>query len=328
MATVYKRKDRPGWYLQYRINGKVRTRSLGNIPKKLALQIKRQYEVEIAHNKLGVMPDIKLTEAHKRLKIWKPGEMSIRTEINYRTAVEHWTRIIGDTVLQKITPESINAFLAELLEDHASGTVSQYAGKIRSLLNLAMRNGYITVNPFSMITLPRETSDTGPIPLDHLKRFFAAVPPGIERLFFLTLFYTGCRVTEIIELEWKDIYIDHIVIRAEKAKTRRSRSVYLRPDISDKIHGLSRTGRYVFRKRFKVSQHARYYFQSTFKRLGLPEYTTHRLRHTFATINASRNDINTVKFILGHSTIKTTENYAHFEADEQKKIIDGMPKIE
>ncbi|EFO0569255.1 hypothetical protein DZI64_02600, partial [Escherichia coli] len=45
---------------------------------------------------------------------------------------------------------------------------------------------------------------------------------------------------------------------------------------------------------------------------GIPPFTIHEMRHTFATkLIESGADIHTVKDLLGHSTIKVTSLYLH-----------------
>jgi integrase len=55
--------------------------------------------------------------------------------------------------------------------------------------------------------------------------------------------------------------------------------------------------------------------------LGLPNITTYTARHTFATVlKRSGANIAYISEALGHSDLKTTENYlASFETEERKK---------
>ena len=56
------------------------------------------------------------------------------------------------------------------------------------------------------------------------------------------------------------------------------------------------------------------------------EYTTHTLRHTFATyMYKETKDILLLKEILGHESIKSTEIYTHLENEALRKAVDNHP---
>ena len=56
-------------------------------------------------------------------------------------------------------------------------------------------------------------------------------------------------------------------------------------------------------------------------------YSVHKLRHTAATLmyQYGNIDIRTLKEILGHENLNTTEIYTHVSDNELKKAIDSNP---
>ncbi|MBI0974863.1 tyrosine-type recombinase/integrase, partial [Escherichia coli] len=55
---------------------------------------------------------------------------------------------------------------------------------------------------------------------------------------------------------------------------------------------------------------------------GIPPFTIHEMRHTFATkLIESGADIHTVKDLLGHSTIKVTELYLHASPARYHEVV-------
>ncbi|MBT7618295.1 MAG: tyrosine-type recombinase/integrase, partial [Calditrichaeota bacterium] len=57
-----------------------------------------------------------------------------------------------------------------------------------------------------------------------------------------------------------------------------------------------------------------------------PELTTHLLRHTFASHLVMQGvDLTTVSSLLGHSTVKVTELYAHLQPDHIRMAVERLP---
>ena len=55
---------------------------------------------------------------------------------------------------------------------------------------------------------------------------------------------------------------------------------------------------------------------------GIPPFTIHEMRHTFATkLIESGADIHTIKDLLGHSTIKVTEIYVHSSPARYHEVV-------
>lgn len=69
-------------------------------------------------------------------------------------------------------------------------------------------------------------------------------------------------------------------------------------------------------------------YKKTLKKLGIPALKFHGMRHSFATCCIeSKNSVNTVSVILGHSSITTTMNlYVHPDNKEKKRCIERMLK--
>jgi integrase/recombinase XerD len=62
------------------------------------------------------------------------------------------------------------------------------------------------------------------------------------------------------------------------------------------------------------------------KAAGLDEYSTHKLRHTAATLIYKNNpNLLALQDILGHKSSKTTEIYTHIDTEQKKKAVNSNP---
>lgn len=151
--------------------------------------------------------------------------------------------------------------------------------------------------------------------------------------------YSGCRLSEIINLEWNDIDLEQssIGIRNKDGyttKTKRNRDIPISNKLSVIINRVRAERKqsewdYVFCKdngfKYDICYISRK-FKMYLRRADLPEkFHFHSLRHTFATnFLKSTHNIYYAKNILGHSNIKTTEIYLHADNESLLKAMNQM----
>ena len=142
--------------------------------------------------------------------------------------------------------------------------------------------------------------------------------------------YTGLRLSDILDLRWKDITTapdGKPCVRKKMIKGSRDVTVM----ISEKVLrfcGERRDGELPVFKDFKLSMTERP-LKIWLKDSKIPKHITfHSFRHTHATLLLSKGiDIYTVSGMLAHTSVKTTQIYAHL-IDSKKRdaadCIDGM----
>lgn len=245
------------------------------------------------------------------------------------------------------TDSEARRFLASLTANGASPTtVRRKLAANRTFYRFLQREGVVKDNPFALLKGPRKaktlpkTLSVGDLdaflsrPLkdfhDKLIGRYAALR---DAAIFETLYSTGCRISEILALTWREIgwddgtvivtgkgRKDRLVILGEKAvdalKKLRSCVNSERPDrggpdadvfLSDRFEKLS--------ARFVERRMKRYLAEA-----DLPtDLSPHKLRHSFAThlLDAGA-DLRSVQEMLGHSSLSTTQIYTHVSIEHLK----------
>lgn len=141
---------------------------------------------------------------------------------------------------------------------------------------------------------------------------------------------TGCRCGEITELEHDELDLENGYLRLKKRKT----DFFDVPlgdaaidVIRDALH-VCKSKRYVFHSpqdHNKPIVALRPAFWWALERAGLPRMRIHDLRHSFATMaTAIGEDIRTLKDVLGHTKITTTEIYAHTNSSAARRTANNV----
>ena len=147
----------------------------------------------------------------------------------------------------------------------------------------------------------------------------------------LVSLFSGLRVGEVLALTWADIDFDSGLIFVKDTKNKRNRHAHLTAEIRD-MQIRRRQGRPKAAPVFPQYRYStlRGHFAQTVKALGLNDGVTdrrqmvviHTLRHTFASwLVQMGTPLYTVCKLLGHSSIKMTERYAHLAPDTQKAAV-------
>lgn len=168
--------------------------------------------------------------------------------------------------------------------------------------------------------------------INQFNKFSNEVTMVDKRIFFETLYFTGCRRDEIRLLRKidfnhirKEIYIREYEGRSLKNKAS-IRTIKITEDLSDKLADLlDIEGPYLFGGLKPYSKNAiAHHFNRATKLAKLPKIRLHDLRHSHATllINGGASIVSVSKR-LGHTNItQTLDTYTHLVDKEEEKILE------
>ena len=133
------------------------------------------------------------------------------------------------------------------------------------------------------------------------------------------LIFTGCRMSEILEMKWQ--YIDFENKRAILSDSKTGRkTVYLSGPALEMIRSIPRVddNPYILTGRFNRGHYKRmgHHWLEIRKRAGIPDMRMHDLRHSYASVAAGIGEsLPIIGKLLGHTQAQTTARYAHLAAD-------------
>lgn len=137
--------------------------------------------------------------------------------------------------------------------------------------------------------------------------------------FIVLLVMTGCRQSEVLTLKWDNVFLQkrHFVVRNTLSKSKRTMYKYLNDSAYQILEKRlrNRSGDYVFTNP-KTGENIQSFnkgWQLCKARAGV-NCRMHDLRHTYASWLVQKGvPIYTVKELLGHGDIASTQRYAHLD---------------
>ena len=148
-----------------------------------------------------------------------------------------------------------------------------------------------------------------------------------HRLLITVLYYTGVRLSEIINLQWRDIDLDRNIIHLKTTKGSKERIIFLHPKIKEFMLYFEDRMDTVFTSTIGKKYNKRtvqLIVKNAAKKAGIRKKATpHTLRHSFAThLLESGANIRSIQQLLGHKDLKTTQIYTHVANNDLTKLAD------
>ena len=324
-------RDKKGyWYIDYTYQGK-RTRKgcgHGKEGKAAAEILLAQIKLDIAHNKLGIVPEIPAKEFFARYLGYAQANKAKRSYERDLITLKNFLPYIEGKELAQVRASDIEYYKTARLKLVTKGTINRELNTIKAAFNKALEWGLLTKNPLRAVKkfkeprgLPRFFS------LEEINRILNAATGELRAAIFL-LFQTGMRRDELIHLEWTDIdYKRNCLYVQPKAdwnpKDYEARAIPLNSQLKELLLSMENKGRYVITGYHPASLSRA--FRRVLQKTGIKNASLHTLRHTYAShLVMSGVDLATVRKLLGHSDIKTTMRYAHLAPDHLQEAAQKL----
>ena len=266
--------------------------------------------------------------------------ISGRTVALYEYTLRSWRDFLGrDPTVDDLEELAVARFLAHRLESRATATASKDRAQIHALWEFAARRG-LTGGRWPQMRRIRVPERVPVCWLtDELQRLLdaaseregeiAGVPARLWwRAAILTCYCTGCRIGELLAVEWSAVSTDGIVFRAETRKG--SIRDIVRPITKDCYEAIqaTRTSRKLVWEWDRCYTNLWRHLGVICKRAGLPDDRMskfHRIRKTTASY-AAAGGLDAQR-LLDHSSPVTTRRYLDPRVVRPPSAPDVLPKV-
>ena len=272
---------------------------------------------------------------------------SQKTVESYRADLGHFedfARNLSDSFSwETVDTDMVRDWMEAMMEKgNRASTVCRRLSALKTFYRFALARHYVESDPVNRIQCPKKEK---PLPqflkeseMDELLDKQAWGDSYLEvraRTIILMFYETGVRVSELVGLDDKDV---DFVARQIKVlgKGNKQRIVPFGNELSDTLHD------YLKLRNETIAIHSPAMFltltggrmsQESVRNLvkkylsrvsSLKKKSPHVLRHTFATAMLNHEaDIESLKKLLGHAKVSTTEIYAHTTFEQLKRVYNN-----
>lgn len=216
------------------------------------------------------------------------------------------------------TREVAAKIVQDMTGHYKPATINRSLGALKKALRQAWERGEVGQDFSGLIKrLPENNQKTNYLTIDQVRALADAASEPVRAAIWIGLL-TGCRRGEVCKIAKADIGEDHIRIEAGNTKTLRYRQVPIVPALRPWLAHLPLP--ITFEGVKSGIRRAR-------AKAGLPGVGFHTLRHSCATILLAppiNAPLHVVRDILGHTSVKMTERYAHVMTAPQRSALEGL----
>jgi len=268
------------------------------------------------------MQELEKLKSELRLRGLSP--MTIR---NYSFFVDKFLKRAGKQNASELNSDDAKIYLSELFDTKSKNTI------MLAMASLKFFYTEILKKDFSDIKVPKkDKSLPSVLTKEEIKKLIEATDNTKSRLIISLLYSSGLRVSELVNLKTNDVNFDEKTGWVRSGKGSKDRLFAISEGLSNEIQKYleNRNHQYIFSKDCPLTtRNIQKIIALTKKRAGIEKKVTpHTLRHSFAThLLEQGTDIRVIQVLLGHSSLNTTQIYAHVSSEQIKKIknpLDGL----
>ena len=273
---------------------------------------------------------------------------SAHTVIAYQKDLEQFGEFFSlsfgkDEILEAEHAE-IRAWIIDLVDSGLSErTVNRKIATLRSFYKFAMRSGVLSKDPTYKIKalktpkrLPEFVQEESIDKILDEMVYESTFNGQRDRMVMEFLYLTGVRLSELIQLQWKDINLLEGQVKVF-GKRKKERIIPITDSLKKNIISYKK----VFEETFSIIDNSDYFIINNQRKQAYPmmiyrivrhyldlfaqttKRSPHLLRHTFATHLLNKGaDLNAVKDLLGHANLAATQVYTHNSLEKLKAVFE------
>lgn len=323
MLTLKTRRGSPYWYLR----GTVRGISVEESTKIVIRERKLAEEYKITREKELLEESI---HGKRVTALFSQAALSFLEHSGYSSyrladIVLHF----GDTKLSKIGAQEIHAGARAVFPGmQPASRRTHYYTPLSAILSHAASLGWC-----DKVTFEWPSANEGVVRWLTKEEAHRLIDQGRHiKPLLMFMFYTGCRISEAMNLQRQDIDLERKHVQFIDTKNGTSRGVPLHPLVVQALSKTPLTGD-VFRradgteypKDTRPSDRIKTVFKRACKRAGIKNFRIHDTRHTWATWHYQKNrDLGALQKLGGWKTLEMVMRYAHTNVEELSSTIERL----
>lgn len=325
----------PYYQLIYLKNGKLSSKSTKAVKKKDALKFltsfKADQQKEILKKPISLF---KFTTEYEQFVLTSFSKSYWK---NVRSSLTQFLRCAGEIQLNEINLRLLEAFLLSVFS-RSRHSAFQHFRNLRAAFNKAIEWDYLVDNPFRKYRFPK-------LPKVHpafiseveFEKILENVKTNLLKDVYTTLFYTGMRAGELINLKWNNVELESRIITVRNTlefstKGKKDRIIPINGKLLrvlqkhfPKLISLN-TPQFVFERipgiKLTIDYLSKHFKKAVRAAAMNDQIHLHSLRHSFAS-NLVQKGVNlyVVKELLSHEDLKTTQIYSHLQ---HQNLLDAV----
>jgi len=259
-------------------------------------------------------------------------------EISFNKLID----FVNDIPIIKIDSRIIERFIIHKF-NKSKYSAALYYRNLKAAFNKALLWGYIPSNPWLMVKFPKfQRPRPSFINEMQLNQIIDKVEPAHIKDIYIFAFYTGLRLSELLNLRWENVNLKESIIQIGDddfiTKSKKIRTIPLCLKAYEVLSNRVPKIIHQHKKNFVFTKSNSYpftgdYLSKRFKKAvraaGMDDKVHfHSLRHSFASNLIMKGvPIYHLKDLLGHSSIAVTEIYSHLSIDALKEAVNKFDMV-
>ncbi len=245
----------------------------------------------------------------------------------------------GPVYLDDITFRDLDSFIIDMstVRGWQPNSVKQCHYALRAFFSYCQRKELISKNiADQMDPISGERKEREHLSKAEFERLESAIEHPLVKKVVITLFYSGMRISECLNLSIGDVDLSKNVIKVREAKNKAFREIPLHQRLkelfADHLADVDSQDPFVRKRRlFATSKsgkvtpsYVNQIIREATVEAGLTgKVTAHTLRHSFASLLIKKNcNLVYVQKLLGHADLRTTSIYTHAKMDDLVGSVD------
>ncbi len=244
--------------------------------------------------------------------------------------------------IESLAQKDLREFLIDVHKLSPS-SVNRLISSIRGFYKFLVIDGFIDKNPAENLMFQKKLQKLPEyLSVEDIERLFS-IPDvsqeiGLRNRAILELLYAcGLRVSELLDLEFKDIDFNSRILtcygkgsKVRKIPIGKSAAEWLKKYLALRKKKETKTEKIFVSSQGKplTRQEVFLFVKEYGRKIGIPDISPHTLRHCFATHLVQNDaDLFSVQRMLGHANVSTTQIYTHLrKSDLQKSYEKAHPR--